>query len=89
MTRRQAQLVSMELAGGTPSTYSFSLEPPTTPQGRQGIKGVVAPDRRSIRSELWFARPDTTAHEQRLPIILVRADLDSTLVAILSEAKVR
>jgi len=75
--------------GDTVDILFLPVQPETRPQGRQGIKGVLDPDGRSIRAELWFAPRDTTAREQRLPIILVRAELDSALVALLSEAKVQ
>ena len=54
-----------------------------------GIKGVLAPDGSSIHGEVWFTLPDSISREYRRPIILVRAELDSALLAILSEAKLR
>ncbi len=58
-------------------------------QTRQGIRGVLAPDSSTIRGEVWFTWPDTMAHQYRRPIVLVRAELDSALLALLSEANPR
>jgi hypothetical protein len=65
----------------------ISVSDGETERTRQGITGVIAPDLSSIRGELWFT-PDSTVPQHR-PIVLVRAELDSALLTILSDAKLR